>query len=299
MKERYLVKAITIKFIYAMDNKTRVDDGYIGKCYQWENCFVMIPKHEYYETTFQGHNHVYYWNDINLKMQDVISLTIFDSLKVEETFPSIVYELRKLEYLRLPSHLMKQLDWAKLNHLKAFETTNAILKIKESVCLPNLIHLCNYKGTTKFSSKSLPCLKSIICKYTDFVMDSLLNYQIMDNIMFCNVNENICERLSLMKSIRKLDIISGKIKSISGISQINGIEELHLSSLPYLSNADELTDLPNLEELCLNTCKSIRNWDFLLQLKSLKRLTVFNCNRNNSYAQISKELRTKGIIGIY
>ena len=30
MKERYLVKAITIKFIYAMDNKTRVDDGYIA-----------------------------------------------------------------------------------------------------------------------------------------------------------------------------------------------------------------------------------------------------------------------------
>lgn len=71
----------------------------------------------------------------------------------------------------------------------------------------------------------------------------------------CNVNENICGQLSLMKSIRKLDILSGKTESINGISQINGIENLHLNSLPYLSNVDELTDLPKLEELWINTCK--------------------------------------------
>lgn len=282
-----------------MDNNIRVDDYSIGKHYRFEDGYIMIPKHEYYETTFQNHKHVFYWNDINLKKRNVISLVVFDKLKIERIFPSIVYELKGLEYLQLPPHLVRQFDWTRLNHLEVFETDNANLKIKENVYLPNLLHLCNYKGTIEFTNKNLPCLKSIICKYTDSVMCSLLSYQEMDNIMFCNVNENICGQLSLMKSIRKLDILSGKTESINGISQINGIENLHLNSLPYLSNVDELTDLPKLEELWINICKNIRSWNFLLRLKSLKRLTIFNCCGDSSYRQVSKELRTRGISGIY
>ena len=68
-----------------MDNNIRVDDYSIGKRYRFEDGYIMIPKHEYYETTFQSHKHVFYWNDINLKKRNVISLVVFDKFLILST----------------------------------------------------------------------------------------------------------------------------------------------------------------------------------------------------------------------
>lgn len=275
-----------------------IDDSYINTLYGLNKRYIMIPKCKEYDTTFSDSKLLYYWNDTNLKKENVIALSIFDKLKIEKQIPTIIYELEGLEYLSFPTHLVKQIDWKNLCNLRAFNTTNAKLNIKEKICLPHLVHLCNYKGLVKFTPENLPKLKSLICKYSDWTMDLLLSYQKMDNIMLCNVDANICQQLSLMMTVRKLDILSGKIDSISGISQITGIEKLHLNSLSHLSNIDELIELNNLNELYINHCRNIKSWGFLLKLKCLRDLTIFDCN-NKIPNQIVQELRAKGVVGIF
>jgi hypothetical protein len=281
----------------------RIDDFLIGELYPNEDIYVIIPQNDYYNLMFKDgrvRGKVLDWDsDTSFQKENVRAIKLDDYMKLAKELPKSIYEFPHLEYLEIPSHLIKQIDWNYFNSLKVLISTGANLTFKENDRLPNLIHLYLASGILKFSQNNLPSLKSIGCKYTDAVMEELYSYRQMDNIAYSNVNENIFEKLSRLETLKKLDINRGKISSIVGIEAVKGLESLNLVLLSNLTQLEELTKIITLKKLVINVCKNIKNWKFLLELKSLNHLVLFGNDNNHPDKTIVNTLKSMGIIGVY
>lgn len=279
----------------------KVDDFLIGELYKNEDIFIIAPEHDYYKSLFQEKRNkrlIQNWNCTGLIHKGIKALRVDDYMKLEKRLPLGIYDFPSLEYLEIPSQMVKQIEWNNFKSLKVLISIGGNIIFKEKDKLLNLMHIDINSGTLRFSQKNLPSLKSIGCKYTNVVMTELYKYKVMDNIMYSNVDEHIFEKLSQLEMLRKLDIVRGKIDSIVGISTIRGLESLHLALLPNIYQLEELIEIPTLKKLSINTCKNIVDWGFLLELKSLKQLVLF-ANDNNPNKEITEALRKKGIAGIY
>ena len=282
----------------------RIDDFLIGELYKNEDMYIIIPqnKHHYYDALFACHKvngQKQYWNVRLGHQKDIKAIRVFDELKLEKELPESIYEFPNLEYLDVPSHLIKQIDWNYFSSLQVLISTDANITFKKDDRLPNLIYLYLASGTIKFSRSNLPSLKSIGCKYTDAIMEELYSYKQMDNIAYSNVNENIFEKLSQLETLRKLDINKGKISSIVGIATVKGLESLNLVLLPNLTQLEELAKIATLKKLVVNVCKNIENWKFLLELKSLNNLVLVGNGNSHPNKIIIDELKRMDIAGVY
>ena len=199
--------------------------------------------------------------------------------KDETTLPASIYDFPDLEYLIISPQLIKKIDWSHFKNLIALETEKLNWTMKDEI-FPNLLYLCVLQGSIKFKQKNLPKLRSIICKYTDEVMNELLSYKRLDNIIFYAVNDtNVLDQLSGLEDLNHLSINSGKITSLKSISKIRGLEFLQIATLSHLTDISELAEMDSLQELWINTCKYISSWEFLLEMKSLKKLSLFSCGK--------------------
>lgn len=282
----------------------RIDDFLIGELYKNEDMYIIIPqnKHHYYDALFACHKVNGQKQDWNVRLghqKDIKAIRVFDELKLEKELPESIYEFPNLEYLDVPSHLIKQIDWNYFSSLQVLISTDANITFKKDDRLPNLIYLYLASGTIKFSRSNLPSLKSIGCKYTDAIMEELYSYKQMDNIAYSNVNENIFEKLSQLETLRKLDINKGKISSIVGIATVKGLESLNLVLLPNLTQLEELAKIATLKKLVVNVCKNIENWKFLLELKSLNNLVLVGNGNSHPNKIIIDELKRMDIAGVY
>jgi hypothetical protein len=282
----------------------RIDDFWAGELYRNEDMYILIPqnKHHYYDALFAFHKEKGQkqdWNACIGRQKDIKAIRVFDELKLEKKLPENIHEFSNLEYLEIPSHLIKQIDWNYFSSLQVLISAGASLTFKQDDVLPNLVHLYIASGTLKFSRNNLPSLRSIGCKYTDAVMEELYSYRQMDNIAYSNVNENIFEKLSCLETLGKLDINRGKISSVAGIAAVKGLESLNLVLLPNLAQLEELVKIATLEKLVVNTCKNIASWQFLLELKSLKHLVLFGNDKNHPDKAIVDELKSRNIVGVY
>lgn len=215
--------------------------------------------------------------------------------KDETTLPASIYDFPDLEYLIISPQLIKKIDWSHFKNLIALETEKLNWTMKDEI-FPNLLYLCVLQGSIKFKQKNLPKLRSIICKYTDEVMNELLSYKRLDNIIFYAVNDtNVLDQLSGLEDLNHLSINSGKITSLKGISKIRGLEFLQIATLSHLTDISELTEMDSLQELWINTCKYISSWEFLLEMKSLKKLSLFGCGKNRPNEKILSALEESGV----
>ena len=215
--------------------------------------------------------------------------------KDETTLPASIYDFPDLEYLIISPQLIKKIDWSHFKNLIALETEKLNWTMKDEI-FPNLLYLCVLQGGIKFKQKNLPKLRSIICKYTDEVMNELLSYKRLDNIIFYAVNDtNVLDRLSELEDLNHLSINSGKITSLKGISKIKGLEFLQIASLSHLTDISELAEMDSLQALWINTCKYISSWEFLLEMKSLKKLSLFGCGKNRPNEKILFALEESGV----
>lgn len=215
--------------------------------------------------------------------------------KDETTLPASIYDFPDLEYLIISPQLIKKIDWSHFKNLIALETEKLNWTMKDEI-FPNLLYLCVLQGSIKFKQKNLPKLRSIICKYTDEVMNELLSYKRLDNIIFYAVNDtNVLDQLSGLEDLNHLSINSGKITSLKGISKIRGLDFLQIATLSHLTDISELTEMDSLQELWINTCKYISSWEFLLEMKSLKKLSLFGCGKNRPNEKILSALEESGV----
>ena len=213
----------------------------------------------------------------------------------ETDLPACTYDFPDLEYLSISPQLIKKINWSHFKNLIALETEKLNWTMKDEI-FSNLLYLSVLQGSIKFKQKNLPKLRSIICKYTDEVMNELLSYRRLDNIIFYAVNDtNVLDQLSGLEDLNHLKINSGKITSLEGISKIKGVEHLQLATLSHLTDVSELVAMDSLQALWINTCKYISNWDFLLEMKSLKKLSLFGCGKNRPNEKILSALEERGV----
>lgn len=215
--------------------------------------------------------------------------------KAETVLPASIYDFPDLEYLVISPQLIKKIDWNHFKNLIALQTEKLNWTMKDEI-LPNLLYLSVLQGSIKFKQRNLPKLKSISCKYNDEVMNELLSYRRLDNIIFYSVNDtNVLDQISGLEDINHLKINSGKITSLKGISNIKGVVYLQLFTLSHLTDVSELAAMDSLQDLWINTCKYISNWDFLLEMKSLKKLSLFGCGKNRPNEKILSALEESGV----
>ena len=215
--------------------------------------------------------------------------------KNETDLPACTYDFPNLEYLVISPQLIKKIDWSHFKNLIALETEKLNWTMKDEI-FPNLLYLSVLQGSIKFKQKNLPKLRSISCKYSDEVMNELLYYKRLDEIVFYAVNDtNVLDQLSGLEDLNHLKINSGKITSLEGISKIKGVEHLQLATLSHLTDVSELAEMDSLQALWINTCKYISSWEFLLEMKSLKKLSLFSCGKIYPNEKILSTLKGRGV----
>lgn len=286
-----------------MLGKKRIDDYLIGDLYPNEKIFVFMYKDvsdELYAMFQQekASDFVQYW-DNSFISKEINAIYLYDPMQKEKELPCSIYDFPNIEYLKIPPHLVKKIEWDKVLKLKVLIAEKSNLTFKKEVVFPNLLHLSLGSGVLKFTAENVPSLKSLGCKYTDSVMEALYSYNQMDNIMFSNVNENIFEKIARLKYVKKLDITNGKLSSVEGISKIKGLEFLYLASLSNLKQLTEIENIETIETLKINACKNIDDWSFLLNLKNLKELVIFGTGKNVPNKEITKVLKSREIKGVY
>ena len=215
--------------------------------------------------------------------------------KNETDLPACTYDFPNLEYLLISPQLIKKIDWSHFKNLIALQTEKLNWTMKDEI-FPNLLYLCVLQGSIKFKQKNLPKLRSISCKYSDEVMNELLYYKRLDEIVFYAVNDtNVLDQLSGLEDLNRLSINSGKIISLKGISKIRGVEYLQIATLSHLTDISELAEMDSLQELWINTCKYSSSWEFLLEMKSLKKLSLFSCGKIYPNEKILSTLKGRGV----
>ena len=275
----------------------KVNDITIRKEYPREKDYIVWEYEDSFNTMFVYKDFIekgqlQKWNERNFS-STVKQLEI--RRKNETTLPASIYDFPDLEYLIISPQLIKKIDWSYFKNLIALETEKLNWTMKDEI-FPNLLYLCVLQGSIKFKQKNLPKLRSIICKYTDEVMNELLSYKRLDNIIFYAVNDtNVLEQLSGLEDLNHFSINSGKITSLKGISKIKGLEFLQIASLSHLTDINELAEMDSLQELWINTCKYISSWEFLLEMKSLKKLSLFSCGKIYPSEKILSTLKGRGV----
>ena len=275
----------------------KVNDITIRKQYPREKDYIVWEYEDSFNTMyvykdFIEKGQLQKWNERNFPLT-IKQLEV--RRKAETVLPACIYDFPNLEYLLISPQLIKKIDWSHFKNLIALETEKLNWTIKDEI-FPNLLYLCVLQGSIKFKQKNLPKLRSIICKYTDEVMNELLSYKRLDNIIFYAVNDtNVLDQLSGLEDLNHLSINSGKITSLKGISKIRGLEFLQIATLSHLTDISELAKMNSLQELWINTCKYISSWEFLLEMKSLKKLSLFSCGKIYPNEKILSTLKGRGV----
>lgn len=275
----------------------KVNDITIRKEYIREKDYIVWEYEDSFNTMFVYKDFIekgqlQKWNERNFP-STIKQLEI--RRKNETDLPASIYDFPDLEYLIISPQLIKKIDWNHFKNLIALETEKLNWTMKDEI-FPNLLYLSVLQGSIKFKQKNLPKLRSIICKYTDEVMNELLSYKRLDNIIFYAVNDtNVLDQLSGLEDLNHLSINSGKITSLKGISKIRGVEYLQIATLSHLTDISELAEIDSLQELWINTCKYISSWEFLLEMKSLKKLSLFSCGKIYPNEKILSTLKGRGV----
>ena len=275
----------------------RVNDFTISKEYPREKDYIVWEYEDSFNTMFVYKDFIekgqlQKWNERNFP-STVKQLQI--RRKNETDLPACTYDFPNLEYLVISPQLIKKIDWSHFKNLIALETEKLNWTMKDEI-FPNLLYISVLQGSIKFKQKNLPKLRSISCKYSDEVMNELLYYKRLDEIVFYAVNDtNVLDQLSGLEDLNHLKINSGKITSLEGISKIKGVEHLQLATLSHLTDVSELAEMDSLQALWINTCKYISSWEFLLEMKSLKKLSLFSGGKIYPNEKILSTLKERGV----
>lgn len=168
----------------------RVNDFTIRKEYIREKDYIVWEYEDSFNTMFVYKDFIekgqlQKWNERNFP-STVKQLQI--RRKNETDLPACTYDFPNLEYLVISPQLIKKIDWSHFKNLIALETEKLNWTMKDEI-FPNLLYISVLQGSIKFKQKNLPKLRSISCKYSDEVMNELLYYKRLDEIVFYAVND--------------------------------------------------------------------------------------------------------------
>jgi hypothetical protein len=124
-----------------------------------------------------------------------------------------------------------------------------------------------------FSFPTLPALKVLDVTFDAKACDWQQHNGIID-LTVRGLKENDLTQFSGMKSLRRLTLVGGSIKSLDGIEKLPNLEILHIVKTQQLLLLEPLTKTKQLRCIVFEAYKKVTNLAFLSSVKSLTWLSV-------------------------
>lgn len=118
------------------------------------------------------------------------------------------------------------------------------------------------------------------------------------NLLSVPVGNDIFNEVAVAP-LSALGLLGGRsLKTLDGISQLNGIASVLLKNMTSLEDISELVALPLLRKLNIQNCKKIKNIEVLNDLDSLEELVIVSCG-NLGLSKVESKLSSlnKHVIG--
>lgn len=143
------------------------------------------------------------------------------------------------------------------------------LKVIES--LPQLEVLClQYKSNQQLDLSSYSKLKVAKLRWSKG-LDSLLTLPSIELLSIQNYPYEDLTPLKAMTRLKRLDLTSRKLKSLTGIQQLSQLEILDLYNCPFLTSLNGTEQLNKLHTLEINACKRITKEDIISNTPSAQK----------------------------
>ncbi|EKO27386.1 hypothetical protein LEP1GSC104_1849 [Leptospira interrogans str. UI 12621] len=226
--------------------------------------------------------HVISWNQISEKINKK-QITLLRILSLDDTIleiPEYIHTFSNLIELEVPRKFILKLENKLLpSSLKTLCITgNGQCTWPSNLNLPNIDTLKTGGFVLRFIHSNLNGLKNLVLKLDkNATMLNVIQKYRLNSLGLTNVNKNeIFEKISLI-GLNQLGIAIGRIKSLSGITNLNTLKILNITNLPRLSDLSEIQFLSKLEELSIQYCNQITNPEVILKLSSLRKLEIVGC----------------------
>ncbi|EMJ37611.1 hypothetical protein LEP1GSC079_0476 [Leptospira interrogans str. FPW1039] len=226
--------------------------------------------------------HVISWNQISEKINKK-QITLLRILSLDDTIleiPEYIHTFPNLIELEVPRKFILKLENKLLpSSLKTLCITgNGQCTWPSNLNLPNIDTLKTGGFVLRFIHSNLNGLKNLVLKLDkNATMLNVIQKYRLNSLGLTNVNKNeIFEKISLI-GLNQLGIAIGRIKSLSGITNLNTLKILNITNLPRLSDLSEIQFLSKLEELSIQYCNQITNPEVILKLSSLRKLEIVGC----------------------
>jgi len=151
------------------------------------------------------------------------------------------------------------------------------IKVDAIYTLENLINLSFRDKKIKLDFSNLSQIKMLYTKY-DNLSTGFSTLKNLEHLLIESVNSDDCSFLGGLSAIKILRISGGTINSLSGIENLSKLVELRIDHCPKLVSVISITELPGLENLHLEKCKLLNNYPFLSGNCTIKSLFISELN---------------------
>ena len=77
-----------------------------------------------------------------------------------------------------------------------------------------------------------------------------------------------------MKSLKRLKLVQGSLKSLDGIENLKNLETLHIYGTRNLTDLSALLKSSSIQNLIFKSYTKNTDWDFLAEMKQLKFISL-------------------------
>lgn len=268
---------------------------------------MEIKKYDHSEfLSFDGRYDLKYWGRVKNEYLSVNKHEFENEIDAIVSFMK-QNNLNKLEILEKNAFQEFTVDLTNLNRLtflKELFISGGFFENHES--LENLVQLEGLYLSINANNKKnvdLSKLENLVYLQIDNNINNITGFEKLLNLETLILTKYKPKTLDLsgfyLPKLNSLELVSAKIKNLSGLESCNNIKCFTLFRSPSLTNIDEMKKLKLLEYLTIDRCKNIESFDKLENNKNIWSLGIENSNKieNINFIKQLNNLRVAGFTG--
>lgn len=215
-----------------------------------------------------------------------------------KVLPKWLADLGFVEFLSLPSHMIKKLSADMLpQSLETLRVTGEQqCRFSRLFKSHNISSLFALEGPVLFNENNFTSLKNVhISLDKKRTMLNYLNSNLHAETLTITPTRNSEELNEIpKKNLRFLRLINGSITNLDGLIDMELLTNLHLQYLPKLESINAIGKLPSLKEISVGYCNYLKDLTVFQEIPSLQKLVFFGCNKLD-FSTMKKELKHRGL----